>query len=331
MRIALCSPMSVSYYGGAEKQICETAELLHRSGHEVEVYALPFAYTGRKIKVEEVLSLPYKEAWRHKIAADVTYVYYQPLYWRMFSISGPKVASLHSIEIFRPVPLTSRKYWLFRIIGYQDLASFDAVRVLNPMLNIKHRNTRYVPEWIDTSFFKPVRPKPEKFTVLFVGRKTSWKGWPIFKEMCSRLNRDGFDFSFKCTGQGNSLIRGLGFIKNDMPKVYSRAHVVVHPSIADTFGLVIAEALSCGTPVVTTPIPEHVSLLLPLYYAWRVNDFVERVKYIYYNWKSDVRWYEKLSSSCRRGVMKYDVGNVFPKLERLLAGVAMKGKLEAES
>jgi glycosyltransferase involved in cell wall biosynthesis len=107
-----------------------------------------------------------------------------------------------------------------------------------------------------------------------------------------------------------------------MPTVYSKAHVVVHPSIADTFGLVIGEALACGTPVITTPIPEHTSLDLPLFFAYTVEEFSERVKRIYQSWRKDKASYETLTSHCRKEVLKYDVKQIFPKLEKLLIKVS---------
>jgi glycosyltransferase involved in cell wall biosynthesis len=61
------------------------------------------------------------------------------------------------------------------------------------------------------------------------------------------------------TGVGDR-VRFLGFIPNrDMPPLYSGARVFVYPSLAETFGKPLVEAMRCGVPIVgsdTTCIPE---------------------------------------------------------------------------
>lgn len=51
-----------------------------------------------------------------------------------------------------------------------------------------------------------------------------------------------------------------GYIKNaDLPAVYSGAHIFLYPSVRESFGLPLLEAMGCGTPVVsshTSAIPE---------------------------------------------------------------------------
>jgi glycosyltransferase involved in cell wall biosynthesis len=42
--------------------------------------------------------------------------------------------------------------------------------------------------------------------------------------------------------------------KGDLARAYAGADVFVFPSLTDTFGLVILEALACGTPVAAYPV-----------------------------------------------------------------------------
>lgn len=321
MRVALCSPVSISYYGGAEKKICEIAAKLVERGHEVKVYALPYTYEGKKVDPRKILGdISYEERWIHKIKADVSYIYYQPIIWRPLSSNGPSIAGIHSAGLFQCITLPV--YLAYKLFGTLDLASFSAVHLLSPVFNVRHKKLYYIPNWIDTRFYSPSTVRADKFTILFVGRHRKEKGWPVFYRVCQELGLRGYDFDFICTGRGDNLVRGLGLVKEEMPYVYSKAHVVVYPSTADTFGLVIAEALACGTPVITTPIPSHTTLDLPLYYAWSVQDFIGKVLQIYDGWRHNLEEYEKWCSHGRQGVKKYDVKTVFPKFEAMLNEVA---------
>ncbi len=49
----------------------------------------------------------------------------------------------------------------------------------------------------------------------------------------------------------------------ELASVYSAADVFVFPSRTDTFGLVIIEALACGTPVAAYPVTGPVDLVTP--------------------------------------------------------------------
>jgi len=50
---------------------------------------------------------------------------------------------------------------------------------------------------------------------------------------------------------------------NDLASLYTAADVFVFPSRTDTFGLVMVEALACGTPVAAFPVPGPVDVLTP--------------------------------------------------------------------
>ncbi len=49
------------------------------------------------------------------------------------------------------------------------------------------------------------------------------------------------------------LIHITGYIANsDLPIIYNDAHVFLYPSLRESFGLPVLEAMACGTPVVTS-------------------------------------------------------------------------------
>ncbi|GGO93574.1 glycosyltransferase family 4 protein [Stakelama pacifica] len=59
----------------------------------------------------------------------------------------------------------------------------------------------------------------------------------------------------------------------DLAAIYSAADVFVFPSRTDTFGLVMIEALACGTPVAAFPVSGPVDVLIP-----KVGAMAERLE-----------------------------------------------------
>lgn len=71
------------------------------------------------------------------------------------------------------------------------------------------------------------------------------KGWKD-KRLFSLINENG-------KGQ----ISALGYVpEEDLPCLYSGADIFVFPSLYEGFGIPVLEARACGTPVVTTDLPE---------------------------------------------------------------------------
>jgi len=322
MKIAFCTFVSLSCYGGTEVRLAEMARLLTERGHEVKVYATPYSHGGRKVEPESFMpDIPYHESWRNKVEADVAYIYYySPLVWRaLFSVKCPKIAGLHPPGLLSK---RSPRHYLFRLIGSQDLASFDATRIQSPIFKFKHNQVFEIPDWVDTKAFELEKQKSDKFTVLFVGRRHRDRRWDTFLEVASNLSQNN-DIDFIATGEGCELANGLGSVGHqDMPEVYSKAHLLLHPSLTDTFGLAIVEALSCGIPVITTAIPAHVSLEVPLFYAQSTKEFMEQVLEFHKRWRREPEWYQGLRQSLRQSVLKYDINTVFPQLENMFKKVA---------
>jgi len=327
MRVALCdyvSSYSKAYqFGGVQVKMFEKAHWLMERGHEVAVYASPLTFGPRlTTAAAHMRGVPYFEGWRQTIKADVAYVwYYSPLAWRfLFSMDCPKVAGLHAPGL---LTRSSYRYHLFRTVGSQDMSAFDAVRIVNPVFKFQHRKVYHIPDWVDIGDFRQQENRSAKFTVLFVGRAHGGKGWDDFAEMASILRGRGHDFDFVATGEGNGVVRGLGRVdRKDMPEVYSRAHVLAYPAWADTFGIVIIEAMACGVPVITTPSLAHTRLELPIEYASSAEGFADKVVSVYQEWARDTEAYEARRPQRRQAVAKFDARSVLPSLEKMFTQVA---------
>ena len=127
-----------------------------------------------------------------------------------------------------------------------------------------------IPNPVNEKFFecsiknKKSRKKP--FTFLFVGSFTKDKGFDLLVESVKILSKETDNFTVISAGDknikrfhnlvSNSLrkyFKITGIIPHrELPELLSEADALVHPSRFETFGLVVAEALACGKPVVVT-------------------------------------------------------------------------------
>jgi glycosyltransferase involved in cell wall biosynthesis len=120
---------------------------------------------------------------------------------------------------------------------------------------------------VDTETFRPLPPLPldlPKPIFLHVGRVS------VEKNIGDFLTAD-LPGSKVVAGEGPALatlkrrfpeVQFLGILTQpDLARLYSAADVFVFPSRSDTFGLVLLEALACGTPVAAYPVPGPLDVL----------------------------------------------------------------------
>lgn len=111
---------------------------------------------------------------------------------------------------------------------------------------------------VDTDLFRP-RPKPPRARkmALYVGRIAKEKNLEAFLEC-----RGDYDKVLVGDGAHRAELQQrypqaqfLGVLAGEeLAKVYAAADVFVFPSVTDTFGLVLIEALACGVPVAAYPV-----------------------------------------------------------------------------
>ncbi len=119
-----------------------------------------------------------------------------------------------------------------------------------------------VPNGIDTQLFRPSCAQPGR-ELVFVGTCKAAKGYsqllralPVvmgrFPDLCVRIAGRGAERN--ALGLPEALASRVifeGFVEREsLPEVYASASVCVLPSLTEAFGLTMAEAMSCGVPVV---------------------------------------------------------------------------------
>lgn len=130
------------------------------------------------------------------------------------------------------------------------------------------RNITLVNHGIDTDFYKKIddtdllRKKwnipSGKFTGFFAGRWETGKGTDIMTETITRHREI---FWLLATGNTECPLHELPNVKiiknadrDSMLELYSLSDFMLFPSCYEGFGLVIAEAMSCGLPVICTEV-----------------------------------------------------------------------------
>jgi glycosyltransferase involved in cell wall biosynthesis len=147
-------------------------------------------------------------------------------------------------------------------------------RMVTSSLMFSKENIYHVPNLIDESKFRHLQeqeienyydiPKT-KHIILYgaVGGKNNvYKGWDYFVEAINNIPESikekvvvvlfGYDFTDKELKElpFNAFSTGLIFDEERMINLYNYADVYVFPSLYESFGLTIYEAMACGTPVV---------------------------------------------------------------------------------
>ncbi|CAD5109673.1 glycosyltransferase family 4 protein [Zestomonas carbonaria] len=128
-------------------------------------------------------------------------------------------------------------------------------------------NLRVWRKGVDSYLFRP-RPRTgvERPVFLYVGRIAPEKNLEAFLD----LDLPG---TKRVIGDGPSraelqarypLVEFLGYRHGEaLAEAYAAASVLVFPSRTDTYGLVMLEALACGTPVAALPVPGPLDVLTP--------------------------------------------------------------------
>jgi len=347
MRVALVHNHSLTYMGGGETFVARLASALSRQGLRASVYSLPIGRRGG-VEVKGLLGgAEYREGLLPDVDADVAYVTYFPMAsLALLRVRTPKVAAIHSPLLLPeaqdpglftggPATLLNRlgawgaySYYLHGVARL-ELRRFKAVHAYPHLVNlVRHRRVYALPPFIDVNRWRPTREKDEEFKVLFVGRRAYEKGFDVFTAVAREARRLGLKARFLATGdrEGEVIdgVESLGFVPEDeLVNLYSSAHAVIYPTRADTFGLVILEALASGTPVIASDIHSHRLPGLPLLLARGVDGALRQLVDLYSMFYNDRERYLEL---CRRGreavVRDYSEEVVVPQYVRMFKEVA---------
>lgn len=297
MKIAIVSPYSWTTPGGVNAHIAGLAEALRHRGHEVRILApadskvppgivrlgrtLPVPYNGSVAR----LAFGPRVSGRLRIALrrtkpDVVHVHepFAPSASMLAVLQRPRVcvATFHAAapesRLYRAARPLLGPLWrrLHGRIAVSAAARETIGRVFDgPM--------RIIPNGIDFSRFASVPPPdPAARTILFLGRLERRKGAHLLIEAAPKLLATHPDARILIAGDGPERARleaavpeqcepsveFLGRVAHDrLPALMGEAAIVCAPSLGgESFGIILAEAMAAGRPVVASAIPGYAAV-----------------------------------------------------------------------
>jgi glycosyltransferase involved in cell wall biosynthesis len=128
------------------------------------------------------------------------------------------------------------------------------------------KKLRLLPYGVNVELFQAVaEPVEGRFDVLFVGGMSLQKGVQYLVQAYQKINHQAKSLTFvgapshaliallQRRGLWPSEAKVLGHIpQTELKKIMSRSHVLVLPSIQDGFGMVMAQAMACGCPIIVS-------------------------------------------------------------------------------
>ena len=131
---------------------------------------------------------------------------------------------------------------------------------------IAAKKLRLLPYGVNVSRFQPVaKPAEDHFEVLYVGAMSLQKGIQYLVQAYKKMSHLNKSLTFvgapspelMALLQARNLwtedIKVLGHMQQaELKNIMSRSHVLVLPSIQDGFGMVMAQAMACGCPVIAS-------------------------------------------------------------------------------
>ncbi len=146
---------------------------------------------------------------------------------------------------------------------------------MEKMALFKNLDIRVFPLGVDCDVFKPSDSNNTKPNLLYVGRIIEWKRIHLAIEAVEYLVKNGFkDATLNIIGpvvsqnyfnalkamilekELSNNVNFLGHVNHaDLPKHFQNANLFTLPSDKETFGMVMIEAMACGTPVAGIDCP----------------------------------------------------------------------------
>ena len=232
-------------------------DVVHGNGPE----ALFFPRILKDKNIDFIMSSHYADIWPFKIKEFLRFKY---------PFSTLPIRIIHNMEI------ASERY---ACCNANKIIVFSKYSKRNISLKyaIKKNNIKVVYYGVDPRFFDIKINNTQKNNLLFCGRLVEQKGLDILLKALPNLKRHYKDLTLDVVGDGpckksyiqlaqklgvEDVVNFHGYVPlPNLFQYYKKAKLFVLPSRSESFGIVLAEAMACGLPIVATnvgAIPEVV-------------------------------------------------------------------------
>lgn len=248
-----------------------------------------------------------------------------------------QLESHNNLDLSRLILNQKKKYFSknMKIIGISNWLSNEAkkselfkgfdIRTISNNINTDD----FFP--IEKSIAKEILKIKTKKKIILIGalnHEEIWKGFKNFLEIAKQLDKDKFFLCFfgkvdeKIIKDINFDYKNLGYLKDDVSLrlAYSCADVFVSTSLQEAFGKTIAEAQSCGIPVVcydTSGQKDIVDHKLTGYKSknFKTENFVKGIEWIVN--LSDDQYYNMAKRARKKMINEFDseiIANQYKKI-----------------
>jgi phosphatidyl-myo-inositol alpha-mannosyltransferase len=285
MKVGMICPYDWSYPGGVRSHIAGLSASLTGLGIEVEVLAPSSSDEPGIYSVGKTLAIPFNGSVarlcfsprsnarvKQRLATgDLDLLHIHEPASPSASLLALKHAGIPVVATFHASAERSRAYAaarpllspLFKKISQRIAVSTASKRLVSAYFPGEYT---LIPNGIEYDRFagaEPAELKKGRPIVLFVGRPEPRKGLSILieamEQVRSRLEADLVAVG-PTAGDVPGWVRALGPVGQEaLPGIYKAADVFAAPSLGgESFGIVLAEAMAAGTPVVCSDIPGYV-------------------------------------------------------------------------
>ncbi len=252
---------------GADIFTINLAKGLRENGIEIEITWFPH--------LAEVLPYPLQYI---KAPKNIDIIHTNSWYGFAFSrINIPTVISVfHWVHdpALSPYKSITQKFYHDNFIKRYEYSSIDTATVItaiseytgNQLSNaFPEKNIQIINTGINTNLFRPKNNYTEnnKFKLLFVGLPSKRKGFDLLFPIMEKLPKNIVLYYTQGDIKGNNNIIKLGELTlMNLMKHYQECDALLFPTRYEGFGYVVAEAMACAKPAISTncsAIPELIT------------------------------------------------------------------------
>lgn len=351
------------FAGGAEVYLYEIFSRLAKRGHNIillcsrgkgqsrfeELDGIKIYRIGRRSNFNFLVPVALRALLRRNkvevVVDDLNKIpFYSPIFTRKKVL--PMLMHLFRTTIYRETNFIFASYVFFteRVIPFMYAGSnFVAIShsTADDLREIGVRNKIYVVPCGISVIPSEIKEEHQDDLVAYVGRLKRYKSIDHFIDAVSLLQKsmavealvvgDG-DVRYELMNRAQQLkakIKFTGFVgEEEKYRIYSRARVVVQPSVKEGWGLTAIEAQSCGTPVVCADSPGLREVVRNgetgfLYPYGDVNRLSDRIKELL----TDRPKWRKFSVAAKKWAQKFSWDNAALEIERILEEEIYRGKI----